>query len=492
MKKRTIWGIAIVMGACFVVLISLQIHYFTEIVDMRRKQFDENAKRALYQATRSVELSETKATIEEDIARYAQAYETGTTGSAGMCPPSADSLLPAPRLDARLGRQQERISISERVRQRLQHQKELLNEVIYSTLYRPVDRDLKDRIDRNVLDIALKSELQHNGIDLRKIHYHFQVVGIDGKAVVHCQDYVEDEDDAVYRQEIFPNDAPMQTGFVVLRFPHVGNYVFESAKFVLPAILFSIILLVVFIFTVYTIFRQKRLSEIKNDFINNLTHEFKTPLSGISLGAQMLSVKALFEDEEKRAMAIKVILDETKRLRFQVDKVLQVSMFDRDDVVAFNYQEADANCIVEEVAETFKLKVTEGQGEISIAAEAEDPIVCVDKMHFTNLIYNLLDNALKYRRPEVPIRLHLATSNEDNFLVIKVSDNGIGIRKEDQRRIFDRFYRVSQGNRHDVKGVGIGLAYVWSVVRAHKGKINVESTFGQGTTFTITIPLMEA
>lgn len=506
MKKRTIWGIAIVMGVSFAVLISLQIYYFTEIVDMRRKQFDENVKRALYQAARAVELSETKATIEAEIAtRVAQeatsqahdkamqalAPTEGLSGSRGsaLSRQPLDSDAFAPRLDVRLGAVSP--SISEKVRERFLHQKDLLNEVIYSTLYRPLDKKLEERVSRNILDTALKTELQHNGIDLRKIHYHFQVVGIDGREVTRCQDYEEGFGDVVYRQELFPNDPPSQTGFVVLRFPNVGSYIFESARFVLPAIIFTFVLFVVFVFTIYTIFRQKRLSEIKNDFINNLTHEFKTPISSISLAAQMLSDKNLTKNEGMLTHLSSVIVDETKRLRFQVEKVLQMSMFDRDDAATFKYQEADANSIIEEVAQTFRLKVESTGGSISTETEAEDPIVYIDTMHFTNLIYNLLDNALKYRRPEVPAQLHVATTNEGNRLLIRVSDNGIGIKREDQRRIFDRFYRVSTGNRHDVKGVGIGLAYVWSVVKAHKGSIVVDSTFGQGTTFTISLPLME-
>ncbi|MDO5075564.1 MAG: HAMP domain-containing sensor histidine kinase [Bacteroidales bacterium] len=502
MKKRTIWTIAIVMGISFAVLISLQIYYFTKIVDMRQKQFDENVKRALYQAARAVELNETKATIEAEIAANARRYETtlhAERQSAG--PPvrtaqhwqkSMDSLPPALRLDVRLGAQPTAPTISEKVRQRFLHQKDLLNEVIYSSLYRPLDKPLQERINRNSLDAALKTELQHNGIDLRKIHYHFQVFGIDGREVTRCQDFEESFDDAVYKQELFPNDPSSQTGFIMLRFPDVGNYIYESARFVLPAIVFTFVLLGVFVFTIYTIFRQKRLSEIKNDFINNLTHEFKTPISSISLAAQMLSDKSVTKNEQMFAHLSSVIVDETKRLRFQVEKVLQMAMFDRDDAATFKYQEADANSIIEEVVQTFRLKVESAGGSISIHTEAEDPIVYIDTMHFTNLIYNLLDNALKYRRPDTPAQLSVSTSNSSGRLVLRVSDNGIGIKKEDQRRIFDRFYRVSTGNRHDVKGVGIGLAYVWSVVKAHKGTIAVESTYGEGTTFTISIPLIES
>lgn len=498
MKKRTIWTIAIVMGTSFAVLIFLQMYYFNEIVEMRQRQFDEGAKRALYQATHSIELKETQRTIEEEIAandednkqqlRIESNAPMLLSGTHGV---PLDSAQFAPNLNMRLGNVAPTPSLSEKVRERFRQQKGLLNEIIYSTLYRPNERPLAERINRNELDYALKTELTHNGIDLKKVHYHFQVQTVDGRVVHQCQDYDEGFGDKVYRQEIFPNDPPSQTGFIVLRFPHVGNYIYESAKFVLPAIIFTFVLLVVFIFTIYTIFRQKRLSEIKNDFINNMTHEFKTPISSISLAAQMLADKNLPYSESRFDHLTSVINDETKRLRMQVEKVLQMAMFDRDDVSTFKFQEIETHTIIEEVVSTFRLKASSMGGTITTELEADDPIIWGDPMHFTNLIYNLLDNGLKYRRPEVPVELKIKTENKDSQLIIVIEDNGIGIKKEDLKRIFERFFRVSTGNRHDVKGVGIGLAYVSSVVKAHKGNIHAESEIDQGTQFIIALPLLE-
>ncbi|RRD79852.1 sensor histidine kinase [Alloprevotella sp. OH1205_COT-284] len=501
MKKKTIWGIAIVMGISFTVLIFLQVYYFNEIVEMRRTQFDENVKRALYQAVHSLELQETQATIETEIAageenhskqRHSEMEDEGMAlPHVYAAPLDSESFVRRPNI--RIGETRGYTPrLSEKVRKRFLYQKDLLNEVIYSILYKPLDKPIEQRISRNALDYALKTELQHNGIDLKKMHYHFQVFTVDGREVMRCQDYEESFGDAVFRQEIFANDAPAQMGIIQVRFPEVGYYIFESVKFVLPAIIFTFVLLFVFIYTIYTIFRQKRLTEIKNDFINNMTHEFKTPISSISLASQMLADTALPKNEAMLKQLSSVIIDETKRLRFQVEKVLQMAMFDRDDTTTFKFQEADANGIVEEVVSTFRLKVESTGGSIDSYIEAEDPIILADPMHFTNLIYNLLENALKYRKPEVEVKLLVSTFNESGKLKITIKDNGIGIRKEDLKRIFDRFYRVPTGNVHNVKGVGIGLAYVSSVVRAHNGTIHVDSEYGIGTTFTITIPLLEA
>ena len=229
---------------------------------------------------------------------------------------------------------------------------------------------------------------------------------------------------------------------------------------------------------------------MKTDFINNMTHELKTPIASISLVSQMLSDESVQFSEASLRRNYKVIADETKRLRLLVEKVLQLSMFDNAQAANFKFDELDADVVVAEVASTFQLKVEAAGGELETQLEAEDPIILADSMHFTNLINNLLENALKYSRPDVAPHLVVSTRNEGKALKISISDNGLGIKKENLKRIFERFYRVHTGNVHNVRGVGIGLAYVAGVVKAHNGTITVDSEYGKGTTFTITIPLL--
>ena len=236
-------------------------------------------------------------------------------------------------------------------------------------------------------------------------------------------------------------------------------------------------------------FRQKKLSEVKNDFINNMTHEFKTPIATISLAAQMLNDDSVNKSPQMLKRLSTTINDETKRLRFQVEKVLQLSMYEHQQA-NLNMTEINANELISGVIHTFALNVEKGGGKIVSSLKAEDPIILVDEMHLTNVMHNLMENAVKYKRPDSPLELTVSTWNEPKTLCISVQDNGIGIKKEDVKKIFEKFYRVHTGNLHDVKGFGLGLAYVKKIINDHKGTVSVESEYGIGTKFIIRLPLL--
>ena len=378
-------------------------------------------------------------------------------------------------------------TVRDTVRQRYLHKRLLLNEVVYSILHRSSDKPLNERIDFRLLDSNLRSELRSNGIN---IDYHFYITTIDGREVYRCSDFSSEGDAHSYRQVLFPNDPSTQMGLLYIHFPEMRNYIFSSVRFMIPAMLFTLVLLVVFIFTIYTIFRQKRLTEIKNDFINNMTHEFKTPISTISLAAQMLRDPAVGKSEAMFNHISGIIIDETKRLRFQVEKVLQMSMFDRK-AATFKPKELDANLIVQDTVNTFRLKVEASGGSINADLGAQNANIFVDEMHFTNVIFNLLDNAVKYKSPDRELKLSVQTRNDHGNLLLSIADNGIGIRRDDLKKIFEKFYRVHTGNRHDVKGFGLGLAYVHSIIKALGGTIHAESEYGKGTKFVIMLPLVE-
>ena len=239
------------------------------------------------------------------------------------------------------------------------------------------------------------------------------------------------------------------------------------------------------------VFRLKKLTDMKNDFINNMTHEFKTPISTISLAAQMLNDSAMTKSPQMMQHISGVINDETRRLRLQVEKVLQMSMFDRQKA-QLKLHEVDVNDLIAGVMSTFKIKVEKFGGSIDADLAAEDMVIAADDMHFTNVIFNLLDNAVKYRREDVPLSLFISTRIiADDKVEISIRDNGIGIKKDDLKKIFDKFYRVSTGNRHDVKGFGLGLAYVHKIIKDHNGDIRAESELNEGSTFIITLPLIK-
>lgn len=514
MKKTTIWILGIVMGLSFLSLLYLQVSYIEEMVKMRKEQFEENVGRSLAQAVHNLELVETKRYLEKDVAateraarlsqqmqreeaadnnvvehhQYMVTSPDGTTFSTFEMKTVIKRPSSIPKVVISTGKNipQTSRALQEILKERYIYQRALLDEVVYNILYTASDKPLKERVNFKQLDHFLKAELLNNGID---IPYHFSVTDRDGKEVYRCSDYVHDNE-KIYSRLLFEKDPPAKMGFVNIFFPTMDNYIFSSVRFMIPSIIFTCVLLVTFVFTIYIIFRQKKLTEIKNDFINNMTHEFKTPISTISLAAQMLNDPAVGKSPAMFKHISGVINDETKRLRFQVEKVLQMSMFERQKAI-LKKKEVDANELIYGVTNTFRLKVESCNGTIDVALDADDPFIYVDEMHFTNVIFNLLDNALKYKKPDVNIHLKVRTRNEAGKLHISIEDNGIGIKKENLKKIFEKFYRVHTGNLHDVKGFGLGLAYVKKIVTDHKGTIRAESELNVGTKFIIVLPLFK-
>lgn len=514
MKKSTIWILGVVMGLSFLSLLYLQVSYIEEMVKMRRSQFEENVNRSLGKAVHNLELVETKKYLEKDVAaqeraallsrqyqekndagenvvehhQYTITAPDGSTYSTFELKTIMNRPSNVPKVVISTGRTipQTSRALQEILKERYVYQRALLDEVVYNILYTASDKPLKERVNFKQLDHFLKTELFNNGID---IPYHFSVTDRDGKEVYRCSDYVHD-DEKIYSRLLFEKDPPAKMGFVNIFFPTLDNYIFSSVKFMIPSIIFTVVLLITFIFTIYIIFCQKRLTEIKNDFINNMTHEFKTPISTISLAAQMLNDPAVGKSPVMFKHISGVINDETKRLRFQVEKVLQMSMFERQSVT-LKKKEIDAHELINGVVNTFRLKVEKNNGTLEAELNAQDPVIFVDEMHFTNVVFNLLDNAVKYKSPDRDIALKIRTWNENGKLCISVEDNGLGIKKENLKKIFDKFYRVHTGNLHDVKGFGLGLAYVKKIIADHKGSIRAESELNVGTKFIITIPLFK-
>lgn len=513
MKKSTIWIVSIIIGVSFIGLLYLQMRYIRQMVKMRKEQFDESVIRSLDQASRNLEQNETFRYLEQisqeamkdtdsamTVYRGAEKFITQTTkysisGKGNQMTSSFElqTKIKHPSAIPKVLRFKSSNSISEASKNFQEHvknayvyQKGLLDEVVYSILYTASDRPLAERVNFKLLDQDIRYALENNGISMP---YHFTVSTSDGREVYRCPDYEEKGEDYSYSQVLFRNDPSNKMGIVKIHFPDMNSYLMGTARMMIPAIAFTVILFVTFVFTIYVIFRQKKVTEMKNDFINNMTHEFKTPISSISLAAQMLSDQSIKKSEAMYESLSRVINDETKRLRFQVEKVLQMSLYDRDNI-AFKQKVLDANALLEGVIKTFNLKVTQNGGEISSDLKAENASIYVDEMHFTNVIFNLMDNAVKYKRDDVALHLTVRTWNAGNKIHISVEDNGIGIQKDDLKHIFDKFYRVHTGNKHDVKGFGLGLAYVKKIVSLQKGTIHAESEYGQGTKFIITLPIL--
>ena len=484
---------------------------------MKREQFNESVNRALYQASRNLEKNETLRYLEKDVnaterraikfdsvssvggklnAGIQQSHQYAVAGEDGTIYSSFElktiTLKPSKVPKAMILHSDKESSISEAaksmqeiIRNRYVYQRALLDEVVYNILYTASDKPLKERINFKMLDQDIRAELLNNGIS---IPYHFKVNTSDGREVYRCPDYTDEGEENTYTQVLFRNDPHSKMGVVNIHFPDMSSYIFSSVKFMIPALIFTGVLLITFIFTIVVIFRQKRFSEMRNDFINNMTHEFKTPISSISLAAQMLKDDTITKSPTMLSHLSSVIVDETKRLRFQVEKVLQMSMFDHKKVT-FKKRDLELNELVEGVINTFTLKVEASGGKIDSSLAATSSKVYVDEMHLTNVVFNLMDNAVKYKKEDVDIHLNVRTWNDATHVYLSIADNGIGIKKENLKKIFEKFYRVHTGNRHDVKGFGLGLAYVKQIVDLHKGTIHAESELGKGTKFIIKLPL---
>jgi two-component system, OmpR family, phosphate regulon sensor histidine kinase PhoR len=262
----------------------------------------------------------------------------------------------------------------------------------------------------------------------------------------------------------------------------------DLRPWIIISVLFTLIIFTAFFLTVRTMLRQKKLSEIKNDFINNMTHEFKTPIATISLAVDAIRNEKVQRDTEKLRYFGDIIKEENQRMNRQVETILKSALMDRQEV-QLNNKPLHVHQIINDVVDNFILRLQEKQGTLETELNAQNDLIEGDEVHINNLVNNLLDNAVKYSKDNVPPRIHLSTTSNNKKLIIRLEDNGIGMSRETVKRIFEKFYRAHTGNIHNVKGFGLGLSYVKTVVEAHDGTIKADSTLGKGSCFIIELPL---
>ena len=259
----------------------------------------------------------------------------------------------------------------------------------------------------------------------------------------------------------------------------------EMGPMFITSVILILVVLIMFWRTILLLMREKRLSEHTNDFLNNMTHEFKTPLTNIALAGKMITKDASNRQEEKIKHYSEIILAENEKLRLQVEQVLSMTALERGEI-PLRKTELDVHELIREAIKYISIQIENKQGELKLNLDAENPVIFGDKTHLVNALYNLVDNAIKYS-PEKP-ELSISTYNHEQQFILVVSDKGIGIEKEYQKKVFEKFFRVPTGDVHDVKGFGLGLSYIKKIVELHQGKIDLESNPGKGTTFTITLP----
>jgi signal transduction histidine kinase len=343
---------------------------------------------------------------------------------------------------------------------------------------------IEKRVDPDLLNQVIQRQFQNYGIDL---DYEYAVLRESMEVAYKSGDYDYDDETDYFITALFPRDLFSRTGYLSLYFPRKASFLLSSLGFMgISSIILTLVIILSFVLTIIIIFKQKRLSEIKNDFVSNMTHELKTPISTISLASQMMNDESIPTESKNYENISRIIREESKRLGYQVEKVLQMAIFDQGRI-RLKKKKTDLNELIHNAITNFTLQIENRNGAIDEDYSADHAVLQVDHVHFTNVISNLVDNAIKYSEQEPQIMVK--TFNRNAKLIIRVKDRGMGIKKEDQRRVFEKFYRVPTGNIHNVKGFGLGLSYVKKIVEEHDGTVTLKSEPNNGTEFEICLPV---
>ncbi len=470
MNKRAIWLIIVLMSAALIGITIIQLFWIRWQVNLNETAFEDKV---------TMVLNQVKAHIEED-ARLAEEASSMVSLKSNVINPVVSKVLKSQATDWR----------AQRLRQ----------EVASTAAYLEPNTKLEN-IDKTKLDEYLIAELKNQGIS---IEYDYGVYSnknedfliVNGNYVAQVAGNASQveipENRSLYNSNysisLF-NTGQEAPGSLRLFFQNKTGYLWGKVWIsLLSSILFTSIILFCFSYAIHTVFRQKKVSEMKTDFINNMTHEFKTPIATISLATDSIITDMIINDESKIRRFAGIIKEENKRMLNQVEKVLQMARIDKQDF-KLKVTSINLNDLIMKAADHTSLKIEKRQGTLDTQLSAQNPMIEGDQNHISNIIHNLLDNAEKYS-PENP-KIIISTKNEKDGVSITVTDKGIGMTKEAIKHIFDKFYRVHTGNRHDVKGFGLGLSYVKALVTAHRGNISVKSEPGKGSSFTVYFPFKQ-
>ena len=501
MSKKYIWLVTIVLAISLCGLIFIQIKYYQSTAKIKEDQFILTVSKALDQVVDELESDDEAQSILEGSSSNqptngvnrkkkinGYGYKIDFPLNPGQHPTAEVSYYQENKILYKKETELNAKSFSELMK-KVQDPQSLFsvmgNQFQTSRMATHMARSnmpLKERIDLNSIQKLIKEKLKNNGI---KLDFEFAVKSDNNLFVKKSKDYFNYNHLEKYSKQLFPNDLFKNSHYLYIFFPGLHKYILRSYTMLFPSLILSMILILCCAFTIFIIFRQKRLSKIKNDFINNMTHEFKTPISTISLASQMLRDSSVTTTATSINNMAKIINDESRRLSYQVEKVLQMAIFN-EGRLKLKLKAVNVHKIIENLMPNFTIRVEDRKGNTYQHLDAREDLVMLDEVHIGNLISNLLDNAIKYSKdaPEISI----STRNKDKGIVISITDNGIGISKEDQRMVFERFYRVHTGNVHDVKGFGLGLSYVKRIADAHGGHVSVESSLGKGTKFEVYLP----
>jgi two-component system phosphate regulon sensor histidine kinase PhoR len=480
MNKYVIWIVSVCMGLAMAALIFVQAYWIKNAWLVKEKQFDQLISRSMIDIAREVEQREAT----KLILHQTNPLSTDTGFFALPRPDLARRNIRSPNPGKAKTHGDMKIDQDRKpqMNEWLKNRREFVDRVIASMFL--VSPDIEKRISPSELEEVIRKVLNDNGIDPK---FEYAVFRFNNEVAFSSPAYNPAAEAEFFRVQLFPEDVFVNANFLSVYFPDKRNFVFKSLSYLaISSLILSLAIVVCFAITVVIIFKQKRLSEIRNDFVSNMTHELKTPISTISLASQMLGDKSIPAEIKNMQQISKIIGEECRRLGNQVEKVLQTAVFDKGKL-RLRLNEVDIHEIISGVKENFSIQIKSRNGKLSTAFRAEHPVVQADQVHITNVLSNLLDNAIKYcnLNPDITIE----TADKGEFLLISVKDNGIGISRADQKRVFEKFYRVPTGNVHTVKGFGLGLSYVKMIMEEHHGYVDVESELYEGSTFKLYLPL---
>lgn len=497
--------IIVLMSLSMLGLIGIQFYSITTAVTLNKSRFKQNVHQALEKVAHRLEKHEAIYVMQSsadqisgqlistlDSITRAQSNSSSLTyelqfqvknGVASSTQSTELILEPMAKYDIR----NPKIAWEENQRRRI-NKSQIVSIIAEKLFFQNQEKPIQQRTSRPVIDSILREEMQSKGITLE---YDFAVFNHAQKQWFFASPTTDNEHlvETNYCAKLFPNDMHNPDNLLCVYFPTENKYLLGKMAMVLSSsIIFVGVIIICFAAAIYTIIRQKKVSEVTNDFINNMTHEFKTPIATISLAREILQDPSVQQNPEKTNRYLGVIADESKRLSAQVENVLQAAKLDRKDF-KLNLKPLDIHQIIEKVIRNSAVQVENRGGTIFTNLKATQTTIEGDQVHITSIISNLIDNANKYS-PEIP-RIEVQTQNTSNGIEITFIDEGQGIPKKVLNKIFDKFYRVPTGNVHNVKGFGLGLSYVKSMVEAHHGTINVESEVGKGSIFKIKLPFKQ-
>ena len=519
MSKRVLWILTVALSLALLGLIFIQVSWIRSAVELQDKQFQQLVNTTLTDVSRQLDRYYTtkrmNAIIEEKLEEESDlnwfidpdlhdpsvnlggsigsSFSTGPAGpiqkkkKEDMAEIIGDSVIVIMHHD---GEVVDTINISgyqdEESRKKLARSlKE--QQVMVATIMKKMlleDVSFEKRIEQEQLEKVLSRYLADRGVNL---DYEYTVLRDNMKEIYSSEYFDRNADSYYFRTSLLSDEILNEETYLYLYFPGQQELVRSSLGFlVFSTLVLTILMIILFSFALYVIFRQKRLSDIKNDFVNNMTHELKTPISTISLASQMLNDESISAERKNSGHIARIIQTESKRLGYQVERVLQMAVLDQGHLV-LKKKEVGMSEIIATVVQNFKLQVENQNGKLEVIDESTNDTVNGDKVHLVNVVTNLLDNAVKYSGGTPDITVHMRNSAKQFKLNVK--DKGIGISKDNQKKVFDRFYRVSTGNVHDVKGFGLGLSYVKLIIEQHGGSISLSSELNKGTQFNIELPL---